>query len=115
MKNLVQYIPSLASFLIGGGLQISGIVVPWLGYSLIGLGLLLLLIPIRSYKRRRREQALGLSGKVGRPTTGIVAENSIVNIPRARILNQDIGIKSKDSTINAPDAAIVDKRRMGDR
>jgi hypothetical protein len=45
MRKVIQYIPAGATFLIGGGLQVSGIVIPWLGYSLMGLGILLLLIP----------------------------------------------------------------------
>ena len=45
MRKVIQYIPAGATFLIGGGLQVSGIVIPWLGYSLMGLGVLFLLIP----------------------------------------------------------------------
>jgi hypothetical protein len=53
MRKLIQYIPAVATFLIGGGLQVSGIEIPWLGYSLMGLGVLLLLIPLKLTKSNK--------------------------------------------------------------
>ncbi|MBI2859591.1 MAG: hypothetical protein HYX90_10975 [Chloroflexi bacterium] len=43
---------ALASFFIGVGLQVSGIVIPWLGISLMIFGGLLLIIPAWSWIRR---------------------------------------------------------------
>ena len=48
-------------------------------------------------------------------TTGIDAEGSIINAPRAKIRNQDIGIKSKDSKIDMPDSEITDDRPPKDK
>jgi hypothetical protein len=45
-------------------------------------------------------------------TIGIETNNSIINIPRAKIINQDKGIESKDSIINAPDLEINDNRNI---
>jgi hypothetical protein len=44
-KNIRKFIPSLASILFWVGMQMSGIQIPWLGYLLMGLAVLLLLIP----------------------------------------------------------------------
>lgn len=52
-RKTIQYIPAVATFVIGGGLQVSGIEIPWLGYSLMGFGVLLLLIPVWLYVRRK--------------------------------------------------------------
>jgi hypothetical protein len=48
MRTVLKFIPAVGTFLLGGGLQISGIVIPWLGYSLMGFGLVLLFIPFWS-------------------------------------------------------------------
>ena len=45
MAKVIQFIPAFASFVIAAGLQMSGVEVPWLGYTLIGLGVSLLTIP----------------------------------------------------------------------
>lgn len=68
MRKIIQYIPAIATFLIGVGLQVSGIVIPWLGYSLMGLGVLLLLIPgwpfIKNIRVQKRPIRLYLKAEV---------------------------------------------------
>lgn len=46
LRGIIKFIPAIASFLIGVGLQVSGIEIPLLGYSLMILGGLLLIIPL---------------------------------------------------------------------
>jgi hypothetical protein len=48
-KFISKFIPSIASFFFWVGLQMTGIIIPWLGYFLIGLAVLLLLIPAWPY------------------------------------------------------------------
>ena len=45
MRKLVPYLPAISSFLAGAGLQLSGIKIPILGYSLVALASILLLVP----------------------------------------------------------------------
>jgi hypothetical protein len=52
-RKISPYIPAFAFFIIGGGLQVSGIKIPWLGYFLMGFGVLLLFIPVWLYIRRK--------------------------------------------------------------
>lgn len=56
MRKAAKFIPAIATFLIGGGLQLSGIQIPWLGYGLMIAGVLLFVIPAWSYIRRLRFQ-----------------------------------------------------------
>jgi hypothetical protein len=51
-KTILRLLPSIGSWVIAGGLQVSGIEIPWLGYSLMILGIFLLIIPIYPYIRR---------------------------------------------------------------
>jgi hypothetical protein len=66
MRKIIPYIPSIASFLIGGGLQVSGIQIPWLGYSLIALGVILLIIPSWSLIKRIFRNLLNTFSKLPR-------------------------------------------------
>ncbi|MBI3953832.1 MAG: hypothetical protein HY330_04905 [Chloroflexi bacterium] len=52
MAKAIYFIPSLAAWLIAGGLEVSGIEIPWLGYGLIALGLALLVIPAWPFIKR---------------------------------------------------------------
>ncbi len=52
VKTVIKFVPTLVSILFWVGLQVSGIVIPWLGYSLMGLAVILLLIPGWPYIRR---------------------------------------------------------------
>lgn len=51
-KSLVKFLPSIGSWVIAGGLQVSGIEKPLLGYFLMGLGIVLLIIPFWSPIRK---------------------------------------------------------------
>lgn len=51
-KTISKFIPTLVTILFWVGLQMSGIVIPWLGYLLMGLAVLLLLIPGWSLVKR---------------------------------------------------------------
>jgi len=57
-RKILRFIPSIALFLIAGGLQLSGIQIPWLGYWLMIAGAVLLVIPalpvIRKLKSKQR-------------------------------------------------------------
>jgi len=45
MRDIIKYLPAIGTFLVGAGMQMSGIQIPYLGYGLMGAGALLLLIP----------------------------------------------------------------------
>ncbi|MFH1560781.1 MAG: hypothetical protein ABID84_05170 [Chloroflexota bacterium] len=51
----------------------------------------------------------------GPSTIGIDADESLIIAPRAKIINQDIGIKSKKSIIDIPNSEIRDERQREDR
>ena len=44
MGTVARFLPSVATFIIGAGRQVSGITLPWLGYSMMGFGVALLII-----------------------------------------------------------------------
>jgi hypothetical protein len=51
-KKIAKFAPAIASFLGGCGLEMSGIEIPWLGYSLMIAAILLLAIPAWPYLKR---------------------------------------------------------------
>jgi len=55
------------------------------------------------------------TGQKNQPTIGIDADDSLINAPSAKIINQDIGIKSTKSVINIPDSTIKDERKRDER
>lgn len=44
-NTILKFLPSVGLWIIGGGLQVSGVEIPWLGFTLIGLGFICLTIP----------------------------------------------------------------------
>ena len=56
-RKISKFIPAFASFLIGVGLQVSGIKIPWLGYGLMVLGGILLIIPAWPYLSKLKLQS----------------------------------------------------------
>jgi hypothetical protein len=55
-KTALKYIPTVAMLIIGGGLEVSGVEIPWLGYSLMIIGGFLLIIPAWPTIKRMRFQ-----------------------------------------------------------
>ena len=55
-KGKLKFLPSAGTFAVGVGVEMSGIEIPWLGYGLMGLGVLLLTIPLYPYVKRIRLQ-----------------------------------------------------------
>jgi len=55
-KTALKFLPSIGSWIVAGGLELSGIEIPWLGYSLMAAGTMLLLFPawplVRKYRLR---------------------------------------------------------------
>jgi hypothetical protein len=73
-KRILQFLPSIGLFVIGGGLQLSGVEIPWLGFSLIGLGGLLLIIPLYSWlKNRKRYGVAELASDMATMSAGLAA------------------------------------------
>lgn len=59
MWNKIKiFLPSIGFWIIGGGLQISGVEIPWLGFTLIGLGFVLLVIPGYQYWKSSRSKSI---------------------------------------------------------
>lgn len=55
-KGILRFLPAIGTFSVGVGLEMSGIEIPWLGYGLMGLGAVLLIIPLYPYVKRIRLQ-----------------------------------------------------------
>ena len=62
LRKIIKFAPAVASLLIGVGLQVSGIQIPWLGYSLMLVGVLLLVIPAWPLIRKLRRVMMVVSG-----------------------------------------------------
>ena len=82
-KTVIKFIPSVAVFLFWVGYQMTGIVIPWLGYLLITLAVLLLLIPAGSWirGRNRNDKRIFL---IKMPT------NKIPGFPSVRVYGQRV-------------------------
>lgn len=85
---LIKSIPSISFWIIAGGLEVSGIEIPWLGYTLIGLGAILLLIPAWPYIR-------GKKGNVGRDNIQ-VSSDLILNFYIGAELPKEVSKVSAD-------------------
>lgn len=63
MGRIIKLALSIASFAVAAGLQLSGVKIPWLGYGLVGAGVLLLVVPGWPYIRQLWMPALRVEVK----------------------------------------------------
>lgn len=90
-KTAFKFLPSIGSWIIAGGLQLSGIEIPWLGYSLMAGGTMMLLFPawplIRKYRLKKpitlaREQTVPsqvIQPDIEYPTEAVELLDELIN------------------------------------